>query len=73
MNWHLTTSEESNASLFTLISTRAASQDYASIVQGTVCEHITRDNPTKFTSNIHEKKENGIRGAQNSSMSSSAR
>lgn len=73
MNWHLTTSEESNASLFTLISTRAASQDYASIVQGTVCEHMTRDNPTKFTSKIHEKKENGIRGAQNSSMSSSAR
>lgn len=52
---------------------RAASQDYASVVQGTVCKHMTRDNPAKFTAKVHEKKENGIRGAQNLSISSSAR
>ena len=67
MNWHLTTSEESNTSLFILISTvaRAASQDYASVVKGTGCKHTTRDDPAKFTGKIQEKKENGIRGAQN--------
>lgn len=75
MNWHLTTSEESNPWLCSLISTvaRAAGQDYASVVWGTVCEHITRENPAKFPGKIHKKKENGITGVQNFSTSSSAR